>query len=533
LIIINSAAYVEREFRNEIGAIPPCLLPLGNKKLIEYQISQIKRTFDDRVIVSLPGSYKTSIDEDKLFNSLDIEILYVPDAFTLAEAIIYILNVTAENEKTLRLLHGDTLIEDLPKHLDCLSVGNCSSDYNWEPVNTEASNSDTTLVWAGFFSFSNCRQFLKSLALSRGDFVSAVHIYEKEIGLSKILCESWHDLGHINSYFTSRSRITTERSFNEISIKEGVLYKSSIDSNKIKAEARWFKEIPTSLKKYTPHLLEEQEDAREPYFYALEYLPHLPLNELYVHGRKSTKFWMDTINSITIFLKDSRAALKPSTSIYQSIKNDASSLYRKKTLDRFNKFLENKTENPPEIKLENQTLTIHQAIEICIEKSESLPIIPAILHGDLCFSNILFDSRTGRVKLIDPRGLSFDNKNSIYGDQKYDLAKLAHSIIGLYDFIIAGRYSIEKNNDGSEFIQFDTSNEIRNLQEKFFNSNYSEEVTTKDIMPIVFLLFISMLPLHSDRKDRQRAMLLNAIRIYKDYVVPEIHSIKFNRKGGL
>lgn len=38
MIIINSAAYVIPEFRAEFGKIPPCLLPIGNRKLIEYQV---------------------------------------------------------------------------------------------------------------------------------------------------------------------------------------------------------------------------------------------------------------------------------------------------------------------------------------------------------------------------------------------------------------------------------------------------------------------------------------------------------------
>ena len=32
MILINSAAYVNAEFRNEFGAIPPVFLPIGNKK---------------------------------------------------------------------------------------------------------------------------------------------------------------------------------------------------------------------------------------------------------------------------------------------------------------------------------------------------------------------------------------------------------------------------------------------------------------------------------------------------------------------
>ena len=38
MILINSAAYVNAEFRDEVGAIPPVFLPTGNKKLLTHQI---------------------------------------------------------------------------------------------------------------------------------------------------------------------------------------------------------------------------------------------------------------------------------------------------------------------------------------------------------------------------------------------------------------------------------------------------------------------------------------------------------------
>ena len=51
---------------------------------------------------------------------------------------------------------------------------------------------------------------------------------------------------------------------------------------------------------------------------------------------------------------------------------------------------------------------------------------------------ILISNQT--IKIIDPRGHDHNGKNTIYGDLRYDLSKLTHSLIGPYDFIIAGRY---------------------------------------------------------------------------------------------
>ena len=45
MILINSADYVNVEFRNEFGAIPPCFLPIGNRKLLTYQVTALRQSF--------------------------------------------------------------------------------------------------------------------------------------------------------------------------------------------------------------------------------------------------------------------------------------------------------------------------------------------------------------------------------------------------------------------------------------------------------------------------------------------------------
>ena len=92
MILINSAAYVNQEFRNEFGAIPPCFLPIGNKKLLSYQVTSIRNSLGDseKIIVSLPQEYSLTIDEKKLINELDVQTVLVPENITLGMAILYV-----------------------------------------------------------------------------------------------------------------------------------------------------------------------------------------------------------------------------------------------------------------------------------------------------------------------------------------------------------------------------------------------------------------------------------------------------------
>ena len=137
----------------------------------------------------------------------------------------------------------------------------------------------------------------------------------------------------------------------------------------------------------------------------------------------------------------------------------------------------------------------------------------SISHGDPCFSNLLYDSRTNITKVIDPRGALPNGCPSVYGDIRYDLAKVYHSFIGLYDFIIAGRYSLEKLGDTYK-IEFDKDYE-KNSQ--VFVSIFLEDknITEIEILSITIHLFLSMLPLHEDRADRQEAFIANSLRLYK------------------
>ncbi|WP_349333112.1 hypothetical protein [Campylobacter jejuni] len=42
MILITSAKYLSSDFTLEFGKIPPSFLPLGNKRLYEYQIELFK-----------------------------------------------------------------------------------------------------------------------------------------------------------------------------------------------------------------------------------------------------------------------------------------------------------------------------------------------------------------------------------------------------------------------------------------------------------------------------------------------------------
>ncbi len=134
-----------------------------------------------------------------------------------------------------------------------------------------------------------------------------------------------------------------------------------------------------------------------------------------------------------------------------------------------------------------------------------------VMHGDFCFNNILYDLHGGIVRLIDPRGSFGDKCPGIFGDCKYDLAKLAHSGIGRYDYLVNGLFSLSGWSTAFElrFNRRPVHNRVAALTESLI---IQRGFALKDILFITGLLFVSMAPLHRENLQRQLAMFLHGLR---------------------
>ena len=176
----------------------------------------------------------------------------------------------------------------------------------------------------------------------------------------------------------------------------------------------------------------------------------------------------------------------------------------------------------------NLVPTLRSIVEECLGKIRKSDARIGVLHGDLCLSNILFESRLGRIKVIDPRGLNTKSQFSLYGDLRYDLAKLTHSVVGLYDHILAGAYSLEREYraDLCSFeLKIYDDERVESIQKVFIGREFLPGLKPLDVMPLTILLFISMLALHADEPRRQDALLANALRLYDLYMHKKLEDL--------
>ena len=111
--------------------------------------------------------------------------------------------------------------------------------------------------------------------------------------------------------------------------------------------------------------------------------------------------------------------------------------------------------------------------------------------------------------MIDPRG-NFDI-DTIYGDVRYDIAKLRHCYHGRYDEIINDLFEVEENE--GIYYKF-----YKNIDYTIYDEFVSKEYNIDDIELIEGLLFISMLPLHDDYPDRQKVFFARGIECLNNQI---------------
>lgn len=514
MILITSGAYVDSEFINELGLLPPAFLPVGNKKLYEHQLKRLQESFkSESIFLSLPEGFKVEEIYKEQLQRFGVDVIEVPLNLDLSQSVLWCIESIGIFNETLRVLHGDTLLHVFPKNRDVISLGRTNDGFTWQMDRNESKNS---LVWAGFFAFSDVSLLKKELSASTNNFAMAVSAYNKSLPMVRILSKDWLDFGHINTFYKARTAFTSQRSFNNLKISDGTVVKTGTPSHKIISEGVWFKSLPPSLKKYSPQLIREGYDEKGLPFYEIEYLYALPLNEVFVHGRNPPQFW-DKIFALCAkwFHHSSSFPVGEISPYYKTLRNSIVIDKTRKRVEEY--FLKNPDDLLCDIALNDLKLPPLQVIiDEMIARFIVSPILLGIIHGDLSFGNMLYDSRAESLKLIDPRAIDAEGHFMHKGDISYDLAKLTHSVIGLYDFIVSDALRAERQ--GMSF-KFDVRMDARvlEIQEKFSEISFLNGISIHDIMPQVILLFLSMLPLHQDNVIRQDTFLANAIRLYTIY----------------
>ena len=513
MILITSAAYVQPGLVAEFGVLPPTMLPLQNRRLYYHQL-RLFEDFDEDIVLSLPDGYVLGEYDKAFLDGKKVKVIYAPTNLSLGASVVFVLNVLGRFYEPIRILHGDTLFYSVPKSLDTFLISTATDDYQWTPVKDK----NNSTVYTGYFAFSSQTLLIRCIAEHSNGFMAGVEAYSSQKEVQLVESDNWMDFGIANSYYRSKSKLTTQRVFNHLVIDKYSVTKYSKDSNKILAEANWFKSVPTQMKHFVPALWDSGIDGDRG-FYEIEYFYLSSLADLFVFGHNSSFVWKGILDACSEFISQELSFVPEDK---EAIAKMSVGLYRKKTLSRLSKYAVEKG-----ISMDHEWVINGQRVpclnQIVEEVSGMLdnpaPEFTHVTHGDFCFSNILYDFKSLSIKVLDPRGRDIEGNYSIYGDIRYDVAKLAHSVIGMYDFIVAGFYDFRTiEDDYSLELHFPEREGISEVQEYFNHLSFGGyNIRQLAVYPILVHLFLSMLPLHSDSPERQKAMLANALRLYTEY----------------
>lgn len=540
-LIIPSAKLVPKELQS-LGKIPSVIYPINDEIVFDFILRQYEECMDSIKII---GCERVDLIEEKLKTySQNIEIKHIKKisdlGYTVYEGIKKINNPIIIN-------FGDTIVDEniLNKKDDFYFYSNDYLSSEWTFF--EEKNGVITKiidkncpdvpgkgkVFIGVFKINDTAFFRKCLKnnLLKKDGIDSFYLALREYSnKNKIVgyeTNNWFDIGHMDKYYNSKLEVKA-REFNHITIDKnrGILTKTSDDVDKFIGEIKWYLKLPRDLEYSRPRIFDYSLSYSNPSV-DMEYYSYHTLHELYLYGDLSYQQWEGIFNQIK-FICDDYCRYKVSDS---NIICSVEDIYLNKTIQRLNKlrdddrfkafFINEITLNDKKYKCLDEIIEL---LKLFIPKELYDISEFNIIHGDLCFSNIMTDNNFSFIKVIDPRG-KFGNYD-IYGDERYEIAKLFHSVDGKYDYIIKDLFeiTIDENEINYRINQKSCKYDLFGLLLKVFDEKIKGNF--RQIKLIESLLFLSMIPLHNESLSHQYAMLATGL-----ILLDEVLDIKVERVG--
>lgn len=300
------------------------------------------------------------------------------------------------------------------------------------------------------------------------------------------------------------------RAYNQFKIdsERGLITKSS-NNQRIRDEINYYKSLPKEVAYFFPRLIDstvtEDESSMTLELYGYHNLGH------FLTGKESCN-WEKVFSQLSSILSTWR-----DIPLGNADPNFARQMYVEKTESEYKNFVrmyEVDLFSPKSLTING---SVYRNFEVCwpevkayIEK-ELLEYRSSFMHGDCCFSNILYSPSANVFRFIDPRG-SFGVPGCA-GDIRYDVAKLYHSCDGGYEFFITDTFSVKKRDSSSyELLMPESKRKVEAVFEKTFGESFS----LKEVKTIQGLIYIGMAARHYDSDTRQMGMYLTGVRILNE-----------------
>lgn len=510
------------------------MIPVNGKPVIGWILDDLlaKGIHQVTVVLREQDTRLQSFLERALVGRLEIHLARLHQEGTIIQSLSAGLDV-APTDGLVRIVLGDTLIQDsFTGESDFIYVGNVDDSRRWclavtasdgkvvDYIDKHESERGSYLALAGYYHLRHgdclCACVGQSIANGDRELSHVLRRYGTMFPIYTRLAQNWYDFGHIDHLVDARRKLLQPRFFNSLTINPilNTITKVSEHDEKLRDELDWYLSIPDDLRVLTPRIISHTRTNGHLQI-VQEYYGYPTLAELYVYGDLHADTW--------------RSILRYALRVHQEFRRYPGQIEREAIMEMY----VDKTAHRLDAlrKLDADWSGLVDRESICFngkrlrnigklwnavqrraqELAQTAPV--SVIHGDFCFSNTLFDVSNQIIRLIDPRG-RFGCKG-IYGDARYDIAKMRHSAHGFYDFILVDMFELRETPTGFEgqiFVNGTPTAVAALFDELLVDVGYD----LSEIKFIEGLLFISMPPLHHGNLHRQQMMYLTGLALLNE-----------------
>jgi dTDP-glucose pyrophosphorylase len=529
LAVIPAAWIPNNKIFPSYSILPDCMIPINSKPVIGHILDNlIQRDIRDIIIIlrdtdKFTEKYLLSNYSKKV----SLEIIYVDWSWGMVGSLAqgFWKSKALGFDSTL-IYSGDTIYQGtLPFGSSFVTVASQFDDSSkWCIIEEDHGslcfiNKPEVYLWhwraiTWIYYFQDLSFLLDIIRQQKTwEFYILIDSYAKSKWLTLVESDGWYDMGNIDSYYQAKIDFLKIRHFNSLEYNDTywTIKKSSSHNDKINCEINWYLNMPDELRVFAPRLVDYHlEDSAS--YYEIEYYGYGSLGDMLLFWHMSIDIWSSILgrlfDTVKLFKK-----YKANKSRSQFV-----DVYKNKTLERISQmngdpFLERLMWYDNIILNGERYDNIKRFIPLLDSYVDELYAEDDItfIHGDFFPGNLIYDPNNRILKMLDPRWAF--GERGIYWDIKYDIAKMRHSFVWHYDFIVSDLFILTYSDTSNEFSMEIQTDELHKSISVIFDEILVDKwFDLRKIRIIEAILFLSMIPLHSDYPERQKAMYLIAIQ---------------------
>ena len=320
-VLILSAGKIEKELEKIFGNIPSGLIPLNGKPVIFRIIDKLLDEGFRKISITV-GYKKENIQEiiSKQYKK-KVELEFISTEFDKPPGNSIKTAINYCPEEKLLIILGDTLIEnnliglvdggnsfvltsqkfDNPENWCVITQKDQKIDEIFDKEKNLVKN-DTHYVLVGGYFFNDTkllRRIVKDVDEEKKlEISSIIKKYKNENNVTVELAEQWHDVGHLENYFSTKQFLLKARYFNSLQFDDSAktVTKKSENREKLINEINWYKKIPKEILKLVPKILDS--DVSDNPYIKLEYVKYPTLADVWLYSNFSSDVWVKIIDDL-------------------------------------------------------------------------------------------------------------------------------------------------------------------------------------------------------------------------------------------